>query len=53
LKEVDRRIVVTEVNDNPNINAGCEDVLLKEELYLRIMRGMLARVEEKKRGNGR
>ena len=52
LKQVDRRIVVTEVNDNPNIDAGCEDAILKEELYLRIMRGFLARVEERKRGNG-
>jgi hypothetical protein len=27
-----------EVNDNPNIDAGIEDAVLKEELYLRIMR---------------
>lgn len=53
LKQVGQRIVVTEVNDNPNIDAGCEDALLKDELYLRIMQSFLARVEQRKRGNGR
>lgn len=43
------RVVVTEVNDNPNIDAGCEDAILKDELYRRIMRGLLARVQAKKR----
>ena len=52
LKQVGSRVVVTEVNDNPNIDAGCEDALLKEELYLRIMRGFLARVESRKLGEG-
>lgn len=50
LKQLDQRVVVTEVNDNPNIDVGCEDAILKDELYLRILRGMLARVEERKRG---
>ena len=49
LKQVGKRIVVTEVNDNPNIDAGCEDVILKEELYRKIMGGMLTLVEERKR----
>ncbi|QDU68154.1 RimK family protein [Engelhardtia mirabilis] len=52
LKQFGRRVVVIEVNDNPNIDAGCEDALLKQELYRRIMAGMLARVEQKK-GVGR
>jgi glutathione synthase/RimK-type ligase-like ATP-grasp enzyme len=29
--------VVTEVNDNPNIDAGCEDAVAGESLYLAIM----------------
>jgi len=49
LKQVGRRVVVTEVNDNPNIDAGCEDLILKGELYRKIMAGMLSRVEERKR----
>lgn len=53
LKEAGGRIVVTEVNDNPNVDAGCEDAILKDELYRTIMRGLLARVEERKRGDGR
>lgn len=50
LKQIGKRVVVTEVNDNPNIDAGSEDAILKQELYLRIMRGFLERVEATKRG---
>jgi glutathione synthase/RimK-type ligase-like ATP-grasp enzyme len=38
-------VYVIEVNDNPNIDAGVEDKVLKDEIYLRIMRVMLARIE--------
>lgn len=48
LKQVGRRIVVMEVNDNPNIDFGCEDAVLKHELYRKIMAGLLSRVESKK-----
>ena len=51
LKQLGRRVVVIEVNDNPNIDAGCEDALLKGELYRRIMQGLLERVELRKRRN--
>ncbi|MFT5286815.1 MAG: glutathione synthase/RimK-type ligase-like ATP-grasp enzyme [Planctomycetota bacterium] len=50
LKQIGSRVVVTEVNDNPNIDAGCEDTVLKDELYLIIMRGILKRVEARKQG---
>ncbi|MCA8979750.1 MAG: RimK family protein [Planctomycetes bacterium] len=53
LKQIGKQVLVMEVNDNPNIEAGCEDQVLKEELYMRIMRGFLARVEERKRGAAR
>ncbi len=53
LKQVGKRIFIIEVNDNPSIEAGVEDAVLKEELYLRIMRVMLRRIEEsKQRGYG-
>lgn len=44
LKEVGRRIVVTEVNDNPNLDAGCEDHELGLELYRRVMQLLMDRV---------
>ena len=37
-----------EINDNPNIDAGIEDAVLQEELYLCIMQGLMRRVEKKK-----
>ncbi|MEX1024700.1 MAG: RimK family protein [Planctomycetota bacterium] len=51
LKQVEQRALVIEVNDNPNLTAGDEDKVLGEELYLRLMRVFLQRVEAKKRGS--
>ncbi|MBE0617755.1 MAG: RimK family protein, partial [Proteobacteria bacterium] len=48
LKQVGKQVYVIEVNDNPSIDAGVEDAVLKDELYLRIMRVMLRRIEQKK-----
>ena len=48
LKQVGRKVYVIEVNDNPNIDAGMEDRVLKDELYLTIMRSFLQRIEDKK-----
>ncbi|GMU94255.1 MAG: 30S ribosomal protein S6 modification protein [Candidatus Hydrogenedentota bacterium] len=48
LKESGRRTYVIEVNDNPSIEAGFEDRVLKDELYLRIMEVFLKRIEERK-----
>jgi len=36
------------VNDNPNIDSGIEDAVLKEELYTIIMNEFLERIERKK-----
>jgi len=49
IKEVEGRLLVMEVNDNPNLEAGVEDVILKDELYLRIMRHFLERLDERGR----
>ena len=38
LKEADGKIYLIEVNDNPSIDAGWEDQILGNELYLIIMR---------------
>ena len=48
LKQVGDKVYVIEVNDNPNIDAGVEDKYLKNELYDRIMRVFLRRVELKR-----
>lgn len=48
IKEIGGRVYVMEVNDNPNIDGGIEDSVAGTELYMTIMRGMLARVEERK-----
>ncbi len=37
MKEVDGKFYVIEINDNPNIDAGIEDKILKERLYDIIM----------------
>jgi glutathione synthase/RimK-type ligase-like ATP-grasp enzyme len=48
LKQAGRKCYVIEVNDNPNIDAGTEDSLLKEDLYRRVVEVFLRRVERQK-----
>jgi hypothetical protein len=45
LKLVDGRAMVIEINDNPSLEAGCEDTVLRDELYLAIMRHFRARLD--------
>jgi glutathione synthase/RimK-type ligase-like ATP-grasp enzyme len=52
LKEVAGKVYMIEVNDNPNIDAGFEDEVLGDELYLRVMRTFFARVTARHRGWG-
>jgi glutathione synthase/RimK-type ligase-like ATP-grasp enzyme len=49
LKRIGRRAVVIEVNDNPNVDAGYEDKILKDALYREIMGLMLRRIIARKR----
>ncbi|MBT8339467.1 MAG: RimK family protein [Desulfatitalea sp.] len=51
LKQVGKNTVVIEVNDNPNIEAGYEDDILHDELYLRIMEIFLKRIEARAAGS--
>jgi glutathione synthase/RimK-type ligase-like ATP-grasp enzyme len=48
IKQEGKKYYVIEINDNPSIDAGVEDAVLKSELYLRIMRVILRRIELKK-----
>jgi glutathione synthase/RimK-type ligase-like ATP-grasp enzyme len=45
LKVVEGRPMVIEVNDNPNLEAGCEDAVLRDELYLAVMRHFRVRLD--------
>ena len=48
IKQDGRNVYIIEVNDNPSVDAGYEDVLLKDELYLQVMKVFLKRIEQRK-----
>ncbi|MCP5371543.1 MAG: RimK family protein [Hyphomicrobiales bacterium] len=50
LKETDKGVFVIEVNDNPNIDAGVEDKVLKGTLYERLVREFIRRIEATRTG---
>jgi glutathione synthase/RimK-type ligase-like ATP-grasp enzyme len=45
LKEINGQALVIEVNDNPSIDSGVEDAVIKDELYDCIIRSFIKRVE--------
>jgi glutathione synthase/RimK-type ligase-like ATP-grasp enzyme len=47
LKQVGNRTVVIEVNENPNIDAGVEDVVLGDELYFKVLMALRSRIEKR------
>lgn len=47
LKQVDGRNVIIEINDNPSIDSGVEDLYLGDELYRIIMEEFVRRLERK------
>lgn len=51
VKEIGGKSCVIEVNDNPNIDFGIEDKILKNDLYLKIMKVFLERLEKIKNRN--
>lgn len=48
LKQTDKGVVVIEVNDNPNIDDGVEDYVLKDELYKTVIEDFVWRLERKR-----
>lgn len=48
LKESDGKVYVIEVNDNPNIDAGVEDIIDGERLYDRIAEDLARRIEQER-----
>jgi glutathione synthase/RimK-type ligase-like ATP-grasp enzyme len=53
VKQIGNRCYIIEVNDNPNVDAGNEDGVLKDALYREVMGVFLKRIEERKRGRTR
>lgn len=49
LKQVGSTFRIIEINDNPSIDGGCEDAILKDELYMRVMRWFYERLEHRGR----
>lgn len=52
LKQIGERVVVIEINDNPNLDAGVEDVVLGPRLYSKVMEVFLTRMEARRRHRG-
>ncbi len=50
IKEVDGRPLMIEINDNPNIDAGYEDVFIKDKLYDSIIASFLRRIRRETAG---
>lgn len=50
IKQVGNRYCVMEINDNPNVDAGNEDGVLKDALYREVMGVFLRRLEQRNRG---
>jgi glutathione synthase/RimK-type ligase-like ATP-grasp enzyme len=48
LKQVGQKVYVIEVNDNPNIDTGMEDFVLKGDLYFTVMQSFVNRIEQRK-----
>lgn len=52
IKQVGNKCYVIEINDNPNVDAGNEDGILKEAIYQQIMTVFLHRLDRRKQGGG-
>ncbi len=48
LKQIDSRFIVIEVNDNPSIETGVEDEVLRDKLYLTMMEIFLKMIKKTK-----
>jgi len=46
IKQTDSGFVVMEVNDNPNLEHGIEDVVGKDEVWIRLLRWFIDRFEQ-------
>lgn len=51
VKQIDGRFYVIEINDNPNVDAGNEDAVLKDALYREVMDIFLKRIRGPETGS--
>ncbi len=51
VKEIDGKAYIIEVNDNPSIDVGIEDGIMKDQLYVTIMQSLKNRVEQRVSGS--
>jgi len=49
VKEINKNALIIEINDNPSIDAGIEDSIMREHLYLSIMKSFKERIENLRR----
>jgi len=49
IKQIGKHCYVIEINDNPSIDAGNEDGVLKDALYREVMGSFVRRIEARKR----
>jgi glutathione synthase/RimK-type ligase-like ATP-grasp enzyme len=47
VKEIDGKFRIIEINDNPSIDAGYEDTILGDQLYLAIMQYFRTKLDER------
>ena len=50
IKQNERGLFVIEINDNPNLDRGVEDAVLKDALYEAVLRDFVRRIEERPAG---
>lgn len=46
IKEIDGKPYIIEINDNPNIDYGVEDEILKDQLYIEVISSIKKRIED-------
>jgi glutathione synthase/RimK-type ligase-like ATP-grasp enzyme len=45
LKQTEHGVFVIEINDNPNLDSGVEDKVLKDDLYREILGEFISRID--------
>jgi len=51
LKQIGSKVYVIEINDNPSIDAGFEDTVIKNRIYEIVMKSFLRRIKKRRLGN--
>jgi glutathione synthase/RimK-type ligase-like ATP-grasp enzyme len=49
IKQANGGLAIIEINDNPNLDVGVEDAVLKDELYRRVLADLVRRIEARRK----